>query len=173
MAKLQLRGDRDEWGSDVQFLSLDATLGPAVEECRNIFNRRFAKPLHPSLLARWYLPSTTAGLTRGEYEMFVVGSIRESLGVLAEVSSYSHITIIEKLSQAGIPTATLLKAPPELLEPALAQLQGRRNLNAKLEQALAQGEEERQPWIEQIQRDLEEAISVDQKCSARRPMNLR
>ena len=46
------------------------------------------------------------------------------------------------------------------MEPALAQLQGRRNLNAKLEQALAQGEEERQPWIEQIQRDLEEAISV-------------
>ena len=160
MAKLQLRGDRDEWGSDVQFLSLDATLGPAVEECRNIFNRRFAKPLHPSLLARWYLPSTTEGLTRGEYETFVVGSVRESLGVLAEISSYSHIKIIEKLDQAGIPIATLLKAPPELLERALAQLQGKRNLNAKLEQALAHGEEERRHWVEEIQNDLEEAISV-------------
>lgn len=160
MAKLQLRGDRDEWGSQVQFLSLDATLGPAVDECRNILNRRFVKPLHPSLLARWYLPSTTEGLARSEYETFVVGSVRESLGVLTEISSYSHITIIEKLDQAGIPTATLLKAPPELLEPALAQLQGRRNLNAKLEQALAHDEEERRPWIKQIQEDLEEAISV-------------
>ena len=160
MAKLQLRGDRDEWGSDVQFLSLDATLGPAIEECRNIFNRRFAKPLHPSLLARWYLPSTTAKLARSEYETFVVGSIRESLGVLAEISSYSHIKIIEKLDQAGIPTATLLKAPPSLLEPALAQLQGRRNLTAKLDQALAHDQEERGPWIAEIQKDLEEAISV-------------
>ena len=160
MAKLQLRGDRDEWGSDVQFLSLDTTLGPALEECRNVFKRRFVKPLHPSLLARWYLPSTTKLLTRSEYETFVVGSIRESLGVLTALSSYSHITIIEKLDQAGIPTATLLEAPPELLEPALAQLQGRRNLNAKLEQALAHEGDERRPWIEQIQEDLEEAISV-------------
>ncbi|WP_420634815.1 hypothetical protein [Candidatus Palauibacter sp.] len=160
LAKLQLRGDRDEWGSAVQFLSLDGTLSGAVEECRNIHQRRFEKPVHPTALARLYLPGTTKELAQEEYETFVVGSIRESLGVLAEVSGYSHIMLIERLDQAGIPTATLLQAPRELLEPALAQLQGRSDLNKKLDQALRKRPEDRTPLIAEIQRDLEEAVSV-------------
>lgn len=160
LAKLQLRGDRDEWGSRVQLLSLDGSLGPAIEEARNMLNRRFEWPIHPNSLARLLLPAAGPELDQEQYETFVAAAVRENLGLLQEVSGYSSVELIEKIDRAGIPTRTLLAAPPDLLERALAQLQGRKDLNRKLDQALTQNETERRPILREIQKDLEEAVSV-------------
>ena len=160
IAKLQLRGDRDEWGSNVQFLTLDRALEDAVEEARNALNKRFETPANPLSLARLYLPTAGPKLKLEDYEDFIVASVRESLGLLDEVSGCGSVALVDKLDQAGIPTKTLLAAPRELLEPALSQLQGRKDLNRRLDQALATPITERKALVTELQRDLEEAISV-------------
>ncbi|MGD9548348.1 MAG: hypothetical protein AB7V45_12495 [Candidatus Krumholzibacteriia bacterium] len=160
VGKLQLRGERDAWGSLVQFLSLDSSLGVAVDEVRNVLNRRLERPTHPLALANIYLPTAGHEVDQNEYEDFVVAAVRRNLGLMDEVSGYSSVALVDKLDQAGIPTKTLLAAPRELLEPALAQLQGRKNLNRRLDLLLATPIEKREELVIGIQKDLEEAISV-------------
>ena len=160
VAKLQLRKTRDAWGSTTQFLSLDRSLGPAIAECRQALNRQFEYPIHPAALSRIILSAAQDELARDDYEDFLVAAIRENLGLLHEVSGYSPVDLIQKLDRAGIPTRTLLEAPRELLESALAQLQGRKGLNRKLDQALAASIADRAPLLAEIQQDLEDAVSV-------------
>lgn len=160
MAKLQLTGDRDSFGSKIRFLSLDGSLNPAIQEVRNVVQKRLEPVDNPFALARVLLPGSEQELSRNDYEDYVVNAIEHELGVATEMRGYSDLYLIERLEETGIPIRTMLDLPGRQLETALSTLQGRKGLSRKLDQATqAPNEKERSKVRDEILNDLHEALA--------------
>jgi hypothetical protein len=160
LAKLQLRGERDAWGSRIRFLSLDSSLNPTLGEIRNVLNRRYEWVDSPFTLARVVLPAAAHELARDEYENYVVTSIQHDLGLMMEMRGYSDFYFIDKLDKAGLPVKTILDAPIEMIEPVLVELQGRTGLSRKLDQALTTVDRAtRQALVTELSREIADAIA--------------
>lgn len=157
VAKRQLTGERDQWGSRTRFLTLDRTLNDALMELRNALRRRYELADHPLALAGLVVPTSAGELSREEYEEFVVSSVQQYLGVTTEMGGYGAFYLIEKLGKAGVPVQTLLEAPAALVEPALADLQSRKGLSRRLEQAIATPSTEA---TQQIGREIADAVAL-------------
>jgi hypothetical protein len=160
MAKLQLRGQRDQFGTRVRFMSLDSALNPALEELRNATGKRLENVDHPAGLARLMLPSSSTELPKGEFESYVVSAIQQDLGLLIEMRGYGDMYLMEKLDRAGLPVRTLLSVPNHMLEPALAEIQ-RKGLTRKLDQALAGSDVEASTLVgREIANEIADAIGL-------------
>jgi hypothetical protein len=161
VSKLQLRGERDAWGAKTRFLSLDSTLNGAIDEIRNVLHRRLEPVDSPHALARLLLPQGAVDLSRDAYEEYIVNCVQQHLGLASEMRGYGDVNLIEKLNRAGLPIRTILDVPGNLLEQALADLQGRKDLTRKIDQALAAHDPEtREGIVREIGQDLSEALAL-------------
>ena len=159
MAKLQLRGESDDWGPMYRLLSLDRALNPTLREAGDASYKRLYYADHPENVARIVLPVDAKEISTAEYEGYVVNAVQTSLGVVSELASYSDVYLVDKLERAGLPARTLLTAgvPIEALQEAYRILEKERvRLGPQFDQELAPINEE---LLLRIQAAIEETLA--------------